>query len=71
MSAEVPEDGRLVPPYGGTTHCRNASCEEPLGEEHGAYLHKDRASGKFLVLCGPCSRLAQMNAALAFPLVPL
>lgn len=65
------EEGRILPPYGGIDTCRNEPCGQPLTEEQGAYLHTNRDTGKLLVLCGGCSRQAQMFDALRFPLVAL
>lgn len=66
-----PEEGRVRPPYGGVERCVNANCREPLGEEHGVYMHTNRESGKIIMLCGPCSRNAQMFDSLRYPLVAL
>lgn len=67
-----PEEGRILPPYGGATRCAAADCDNSvLDEDHGAYLHRNRESGKLVVLCGPCSRNAQMYASLRLPLVAL
>ena len=72
MTAREPEEGRILPPYGGAETCSASNCgNAPLTEEHGAYLHRNRESGKLLVLCGPCSRMAQMNDSLRLPLVAL
>lgn len=65
------EFGRVKPPYGGVVTCRNSDCGETLGEEHGVYMHTNRENGKIVMLCGPCSRQAQMYDSLRLPLVQL
>lgn len=65
------EEGRILPPYGGFTKCAASDCRRGLDEEHGAYLHRNRSSGKLVVLCGSCSRDAQMFDGLKLPLVAL
>lgn len=71
MTEPEEEEGRILPPYGGVTKCTNEPCREPLGEEHGVYVHSNRENGRLLMLCGPCSRNAQMYDGLRFPLVVL
>lgn len=76
------EEGRLKPPYGlpllgrsiasaEAKRCRNDDCKATLNEEDGAYLHKNRETGNFIVFCGPCSQKAQFYDSLRFPLIPL
>lgn len=65
------EEGRVKPPYGGFTQCAAADCRRVLDETHGVFMHRNRASGKFVMLCGTCSRDAQMYDSLKLPLVAL
>lgn len=71
MSVNEPEEGRIVPPYPRDT-CQADNCgHQKLNQEVGAYLHRNRETGGFVILCGSCSLTAQMNDSLRFPLVPL
>lgn len=65
------EEGRILPPYGGFTKCAASDCRRDLDEEQGAFLHRNRESGKLVVLCGACSMDAQMYDPLKLPLVAL
>jgi hypothetical protein len=76
------EEGRLKPPYGlpllgahassqQAARCRNDECQGILNEEDGAYLHKNRETGYFIIFCGSCSLQAQLWDSLRFPLIPL
>jgi len=65
-----PEYGRLQPPYGA--HCAATNCgQSRLNEDNGAYLHRDLETGKFVILCGDCSRHAELTARHRLPLVVL
>lgn len=65
-------EGRLRPPYGGARRCAAVNCgRQELNETVGAFLHRDRNTGKLMVLCGDCSILAQIHAPLAYPLIAL
>jgi len=63
------EEGRLLPPYEGKTHCRNDECRATLNEEDGAYLHKNRETDYAIVFCGTCSLKAQLYDSLRYPLI--
>lgn len=68
MTAEL---GRIRPPY-PVERCAATDCgRSTLNEDDGAYLHRDLDSQKLVVLCGPCSRLAELVAAHSLPLVAL
>lgn len=65
------EYGRIRPPYGGVRICMNATCEQELSEVEGAYMHSNLDTGKLVVFCGSCSRLAELHAPYRLPLVML
>jgi hypothetical protein len=70
-TAEAPELGRLLPPYGGQVECVSDSCRHLLDEERGAYLYRNLESGKLCVFCGHCSEHVSLNHPLRFRLVAL
>lgn len=68
---DLSDEGRILPPYGGETNCKSDSCRKPFSEDVGVYLHKNRETMKFLLLCGDCSLKAQQFDSLRYPLIPL
>lgn len=70
QSEAGPEYGRIVPPYPRET-CQADHCGQKLTEETGAYLHNNLANGKLAVLCGDCSRYAELHCRVWLPLMLL
>lgn len=65
------QPGKLVPPY-PYLDCASSSCCKPLAEETGgAYLFKDRDSGKLVVFCDDCAADIELNHRQRFGLVEL
>lgn len=64
------EDGRLVSGYEGRS-CAADHCQVALTPETGAFLHKNRETGKLVLFCEGCSLVVQMNHSLRLPLVAL
>lgn len=62
--------GKLVPPY-PVDNCANNACQMALLEAAGAFLFKNRVSGKLVVFCDDCARHAELNAREQFALVEL
>jgi len=64
------DEGKLVSGYQGRL-CAADHCRAPLTEQTGAYLHKNRESGKLVMFCEACSTEVQLNHSLRLPLVAL
>lgn len=63
-------EGRLVSGFEGR-FCASNVCRVPLNLTVGAYLHRDRESGKLVMFCEACSHDVQLHAGLRFPVVAL
>lgn len=50
--------------------CDNSDCRAVIGED-GAYLHRNRDSGKLVLLCPACSMFTRLHDSLRLPLVAL
>lgn len=70
--SRVPKPGKVMPPYGGVERCVSASCRRVLSEDTGgAYLFKNRHSGKLCVFCEDCAAYVELNNREQFALVEL
>lgn len=70
-SARQPEPGRLLPPYGGQTHCQAAECQRLLDEEVGAYWFTEVETRKWVVFCGATAAYVELHARHRFARVML
>lgn len=59
----IPQLGRLLPPYGGISHCANEDCQCALTEELGAFMFKVVSTDKLCVLCGSCAIAVELLPA--------
>lgn len=67
----TPELGRLLPPYGGRTHCQATECGRLLDEDVGAYLFTQIETRKLVVFCGATAAYIELHARHRFALVML
>lgn len=63
-------EGKLRSGYEGSC-CALSDCLVALSSETGAYLHRDRLTGKLALFCEPCSIFIALHASLRFPRVAL
>jgi hypothetical protein len=64
--------GKLVPRYGGKTHCALDTCSKELSEDDGgAYLYTDLETGKLVVFCADTAAFVELNHRERFRLVAL